>query len=292
MPPLLAPEELRALERLSIVSLQAVLRSISGERPSAAGSAGLEFADYRPYMAGDDLRYVDWNVQARLGELLVKVAPDERRAEMDLLIDTSRSMDFGRPNKLWHARRLAVALGAVALLHTDMVRAYGLADAYVQAGAQLDAPGLVGALADQVAALRPGLQTDLPEALRAYRAQRAHVDLAVLISDGLMPSPALAEALLELRAQASSVAFVHVLDRPEPPAPGGTLELRDAESGDVLTLSLSADAAGSYAELAERFRAGVERAVRAAGARYLPAPTDVEPLDLLAAGARAEGLIA
>jgi uncharacterized protein (DUF58 family) len=290
--PLLAAEELRQLERLSIVTLQALLRSLSGQRPSNAGAAGLEFADYRPYVAGDDLRYVDWNIQARLGELLVKVAPQERRAQIDLLVDMSRSMDFGRPNKLLYARRLAVALGAVALLHSDAVRLYGLADGMVQAGPRLDVPSAVGALAEEVAGLRVGLATDLAGSARAYGRERDGADLLVLLSDGLVPPAALAEPLEALAQRAATVAFVHVLDRSEPPPARGPVELRDGESGRVLTLSLGADAAASYARGAERFRQGVERTVRAAGARYLPAPTDVEPLEVLAAGARSEGFMA
>jgi uncharacterized protein (DUF58 family) len=290
---LLDARDLRQLERLSVVSLQALLTGVSGQRPWGVGPAGLEFADYRPYVPGDDLRYVDWNIRARLGELLVKVAPEERSAEIDILVDVSRSMDFGDPNKLWHARRLAVAIGAVGLLHADVVRSYGLADTALEPGSRLDAPSMVGVLSDQVASLSGSARTDLPAAVHAYRRVREHADLVVLISDGLVPPAALTAALTELAGQAPSLAFVHVLDASELRAPGGgPLELRDLETGQLLELTLSARAAASYAQLAERFRSGVERSVRAVGARYVLAPTEVEPLDLLAAGARSAGLVA
>jgi len=205
----------------------------------------------------------------------------------------SRSMDFGDPNKLWHARRLAVAIGAVGLLHADVVRSYGLAGTALEPGSRMDAPSMVGALSDQVASLSGGARTDLPAAVHAYRRVREHADLVVLISDGLVPPAALTAALTELAGQAPSLAFVHVLDASELRAPGdGPLELRDLETGQVLDLTLSSRAAASYARLAERFRSGVERSVRAVGARYVLAPTEVEPLDLLAAGARSAGLVA
>jgi uncharacterized protein (DUF58 family) len=292
--PLLSVRDLRKLERLSIVSQQAILAGISGQRASGAGSAGLEFVDYRPYVAGDDLRYVDWNVHARLRELLVKVAPEERRAKLDILIDLSRSMDFGEHNKLWHARRVAVTLGAIALLHSDVVRTYGLAGAEVVRGPRLDTPNMVDALSRQVAELAVSSQTELPSAVRAYRRLREPADLVVLLSDGLVPPPALAEALTELAEQTPSVAFIHVVDASElrAPARGGSLELRDSETGRVMDLAPSSRAAVSYEQLAERFRAGVQRSVRAVGARYLLAPTELDALDLLAAGARSEGLVA
>jgi uncharacterized protein (DUF58 family) len=292
-PPLLDAGDLRRLERLSILSLQTVLEGVSGQRPQGARLAGLEFADFRPYVPGDDLRYVDWNIRARLGELLVKVAPDERRARFDVLIDMSRSMDFGLHNKLWHARRLAVMLGAVALLHSDTVRVYGLGGREVQAGGLLDAPSMVGALGREVGSLRSAGPTELPAAVRAYGRVRGRADLVVLISDGLVPAPAFREALNDLAAQATSIAFLHVIDPSElrPPPSRGQLELRDSETEGVLELTLGAGSLATYTELLEQFREGVERSVRAVGGRYLLAPTEVEPLDLLSAGARREGLV-
>jgi uncharacterized protein (DUF58 family) len=291
--PLLDVGDLRQLERLSVVSLEAILAGVSGQRPSGSGAAGLEFADYRPYVSGDDLRYVDWNIHARLGELLVKVAPEERRARLDILLDMSRSMSFGEREKLWHARRLAVTLGAIALLHADVVSVYGLAGTDVEAGPPLDAPGMVGALSSQVAALARAPQTDLPAAVRAYRRVRSRAEVVVVVSDAMVSPEALAEALAELADDAPSVAFVHVLDASELRAPArGPIELRDSETGGAIELTLGTRALASYAQLAERFRAGVERSVRAVDARYLFAPTDVEPLDLLASDARKEGLVA
>jgi uncharacterized protein (DUF58 family) len=291
--PLLETSDLRQLESLRILSLQAMLEGVSGQRPQGAKLAGLEFADFRPYVPGDDLRYVDWNIRARLGELLVKVAPDERRARLDVLIDMSRSMDFGLHNKLWHARRLAVMLGAIALLHSDAARAYGLGGGEVQVGGLLDAPSMVGALSKEVSSLRGAQQTDLPAAVRAYRRVRERADLVVLISDGLVAASAFGEALGELAQGASSIAFLHVVDPFELRPPSrGALELRDSETDGVLELTLGTRSLASYTELLERFRSGVEGSVRAVGGRYLRAPTDVEPLELLSAGARREGLLA
>ncbi len=290
---LLETGDLRQLERLRILSLQAMLEGLSGQRSQGAKLAGLEFADFRPYVPGDDLRYVDWNIRARLGELLVKVAPDERRARLDVLIDMSRSMDFGLHNKLWHARRLGVMLGAIALLHSDAVRAYGLGGGKVQVGGLLDAPSMVGTLSEEVASLRGARQTDLPAAVRAYRRVRERAELVVLISDGLVAASAFSEALGELAQGSSSIAFLHVVDPSERrPQSRGALELRDSETGGVLELTLGARSIASYTQLLERFRSGVEERVRAVGGRYLLAPTDVEPLDLLSAGAPREGLLA
>lgn len=201
-------------------------------------------------------------------------------------------MDFGHHNKLWQARRIAVTLGAIALLHSDVVGVYGLGGEGIQAGEWLDAPSMVGILSRQVASLRMAPQTDLPRSVRAYRAVRHRADLVVLLSDGLVEPTALEQALAELAEGTPSVAFLHVMDASELQAPSeGQLELRDSETDDVLELTVSKRAAASYAQLVEGFRVGIQRSVRAVDGRYLFAPTDLEPLELLAAGVRGEALV-
>src|SRR5690349_15954049 len=92
-----------------------------GEHRAQRRTAGIEFADYRPYTPGDDLRRVDWNAYARLGTLQVRQAQAEHDTVLYLLVDPSPSMAFGAPAKFLAARRLAAALGYIALAHLDAV---------------------------------------------------------------------------------------------------------------------------------------------------------------------------
>jgi uncharacterized protein (DUF58 family) len=298
-PELLDAGTLGALERLTLVSLDAVLAGVAGARASDRRGFALEFADYRAYTRGDDLRQLDWHVYLRLNELLVKVGPQEGHLELDLLIDTSRSMDavagareHGRPSKLRHAQRVAAALGAVALLRADAVRTWALSEGDAEAGARLDAPRMLGGLERELSRLAPGHGTDLPASLRSYRNAGAAADLAVLISDGLVPTASLAEALHELASVAASTALVHIVDRVEAaPVPRGRVVLRDRETGRRLELSVNESVAAAYEERVKRFRHEVEEACAGAGVRYLPAPTDVSVLDLLSTSARLAGLV-
>lgn len=290
--PLLDSDTVRALERLSLVSLDAIVAGFAGQRAGLAGAAGLEFADYRPYAPGDDLRRIDWNVYARLHEVLVKVAPEEGHIAVDVLIDASGSMDYGRPNKLRHARSLAAALGTVALLRSDSVRAWVLSDGEAQAGGLLDAPRMLLPLAAEVERLPAGRGTDLPASVRAYRRVGPVSDLAILIGDAIMAPEELAEALQELGSAARSVAFVHVIDASEAAPPRrGALELRDRETGQRLSLTLTDSVSTAYREHFERFCRAVVEACRAAQVRYVRAPTDVSSLDVLADAARSAGLV-
>jgi hypothetical protein len=96
---------LRRLEQLELASRRMTAGRMKGERRSVRRGQSVEFADYRNYSAGDDLRQLDWNVYARLERLFIKLFVEEEDVTVHVLVDASRSMDFGEPNKLTFARR-------------------------------------------------------------------------------------------------------------------------------------------------------------------------------------------
>jgi uncharacterized protein (DUF58 family) len=299
VPELLDAATLRAIERLTLESLDAVIAGVAGPRASEMRGFGLEFADYRAYAPGDDLRQLDWHAYMRLRELLVKVGPLEGHLEVDLLIDVSRSMDSvlagsvgARPSKLVHAQRVAAALGAVALLRADAVRTWGLSDGHAEPGARLGAPKMLALLERELSRLEPGRVTELAASLRSYRNAGAQADLSVMISDALVTASSLAEALRELGSGARASALVHVVDRGEAaPVPSGTVVLRDRETGRRLELSITRSMAAEYERRFERFCRAVEEACADAGVGYVRAPTDLAVLDLLSTSARSAGLV-
>src|SRR5205823_12939081 len=112
---------LQKLNRLSLVLGNDIIHGLMGEHQAVRRTSGIEFADYRQYSPGDDLRRVDWKAYARLGTLHVRQAQAEHDTILYLLVDASPSMEFGQPSKFLTARRLAAALGYVALSHLDSV---------------------------------------------------------------------------------------------------------------------------------------------------------------------------
>src|SRR6187200_2988415 len=119
---------LRRLEQLELVSRRLTAGRMKGERRSVRRGQSVEFADYRNYSAGDDLRQLDWNVYARLERLFVKLFVEEEDVTVHILVDASRSMDYGEPNKLDAARRAAAALGYLGLAGMDRVSIAFLGD--------------------------------------------------------------------------------------------------------------------------------------------------------------------
>ncbi len=104
---------LRKLERLEIAARKLRAGILRGERRSTKRGQSVEFADFRTYSHGDDLRRVDWNAYARFERAFIKLYHEEEDRTVHLLLDTSASMDWGEPNKLRYAKRLAAALGYV-----------------------------------------------------------------------------------------------------------------------------------------------------------------------------------
>ena len=122
--PLLSPELLLQLERMELVSRKIFRGRFKGERRSRRKGQSVEFADFRNYVPGDDLRFIDWNLYARLDKLFLKLFMEEEDLHFYTLIDASASMDFGEPTKLFYARQLAASLGFVGLCRSDRVRSY------------------------------------------------------------------------------------------------------------------------------------------------------------------------
>ncbi len=137
---LLRPEMLARLERLELVTRKIFRGRIKGERRSKRKGQSVEFADFRSYVPGDDLRFIDWNTYARLDRLFLKMFLEEEDLHFFALIDASPSMNFGEPTKLHYAKQLAAALGFTGLVRGDRVRIETLGQSPRQAGPVLRRP--------------------------------------------------------------------------------------------------------------------------------------------------------
>src|SRR5205814_7230166 len=127
MPSLLTPELLRRLEQFQLLAQRRAKSSLKGERRSKKRGQSVEFADYRNYVTGDDLRYLDWNLFGRLERLFLKMYEEEEELRVTIFLDTSESMSFGNPAKIEYAKKIASALGYIALCNFDTVQVLPLA---------------------------------------------------------------------------------------------------------------------------------------------------------------------
>ncbi|MGA2555952.1 MAG: DUF58 domain-containing protein, partial [Verrucomicrobiota bacterium] len=245
---LLTPQLLRRLEQFQLLAARRAKSSARGERQSKARGQSVEFADYRNYAAGDDFRYLDWNLYGRLDKLFLKLYEEERELPVRIFLDASESMTFGAPPKFDFARQVAAAIGYVALCGFDRVS--------VCPFPHLDAqtPGLEAAAWSAEQAARGALRAvrgrksaleffknlsvvtargpaNLNEALRRGAIEARQAGLAVLLSDFLDPAGYEA-GLNALIGRGFQVNAIQIL-APEEFAPPtyGDLRLVDAETG-------------------------------------------------------------
>jgi len=268
-------EFLAQLERLSLASRRAFRGRVKGERRSPRKGQSVEFSDYRAYGIGDDLRYVDWNIYGRLDRLHVKLFVDEEDLCLHLLVDASKSMDFGRPTKLRYAARLASAVGFVGLVNHERVGVGVLREKVSEGWPPTRGRNQFGALVDFLAGLRPGGSTSLNQGLANYAMRAREPGLAVLVSDLLDPAgfESGIRTLLERRFE---VHLVHVLAAEElHPTLAGDLRLHDSETGEMREITADGDTLKDYRERLGRFLERVESFCRAQEIGYRRVTTEI-----------------
>lgn len=254
---LLSTDFLTQLERLSLLSRRSFRGRVKGERRSPRKGISVEFSDYRPYGVGDDLRYVDWNVYARLDRLYLKLFVDEEDLCLHLLVDASASMGFGEPSKLDYSARLAGALGFVGLVGLERVGVGVVRERIGEGFNPARGRNQALPLMDFLGRLRAGGGTSLNDGLAAYALRAREAGLAVLVSD-LMDPGGYERGLKALLERRFDVHVIHVLAADEMnPAFGGDLRLLDAETDELRDLTLDGEALRGYHE---RLRVFLDRA--------------------------------
>lgn len=109
------------ISRLDLTSRKIFAGKLKGERRSKKRGESVEFADHRPYVSGDDLRHIDWNIYGRLDRLFLKMFMEEEDLSLHIVLDASASADCGEPNKFVYAQKFAMALGYIGLLNLNRV---------------------------------------------------------------------------------------------------------------------------------------------------------------------------
>src|SRR5687768_10295781 len=164
--PLLSPALLAQLEKLELVTRRIFRGRMKGERRSKRKGQSVEFADFRNYVPGDDLRFIDWNTYARLDRLFLKMFLEEEDLHFFALIDASASMDFGEPTKLYYAKQLAAALGFIGLVRADRVRIETLATTHKNPGPVLRGRASLWRMMEYLEGVQAGPTVSLAEGVK------------------------------------------------------------------------------------------------------------------------------
>jgi uncharacterized protein (DUF58 family) len=274
--PLLEPQLLRRLEELALLVRRAVKGRMGGERRSVSRGRSPEFADFRNYTPGDDYRLIDWNAYARLDRFVLRLFVAEEELPLNLFVDLSGSMDWGRPNKAETARRLAGAIAYVALAALDRVRLTVFADGPASGGAPHRGRRSVQELFARLQSFPVGGQTDYARLVWPIARQRPGMTL--LITDGLGES-AIEPAIKALQLARQEGAIIQLLAPQEITLDWtGDARLRDAETGVEREFTSTPATQSAYRTALARRTESIEREARRRGLRFARLSTD-QPID-------------
>jgi uncharacterized protein (DUF58 family) len=289
--PLLDPQLLARLEQLELVSRRVFAGKMKGDRLSKRKGQSVEFADYRQYVVGDDLRFLDWNLLARLDRLFLRLYQEEEDLNVAILIDNSLSMDFGSPSKLHYAKQLAAALGFIGLSNLDRVTVEAFNERLTERSPPLRGRRSLGRLLGFLDDLPAAGPSDLARSLREFSLRATGQGIAVVVSD-FLDKNGYEEALRYLLARRLDVYVIQVLapEEIDPPVVGD-LKLTDVEDGDVAEVTASAALLRRYKQTLDAFRGGLSEFCTRRGVAYLFTSTAV-PFERLVFGyLRRRGLV-
>src|SRR6185312_2199119 len=159
----LDPAVLSRLAAVPLFSRRPMMGNVSGRHPSPHRGSSVEFAEYRKYVPGDDLRRLDWRAFGRSDRFYVKEFESDTNLRCCLVVDTSGSMEFGSAglSKLDYAKRIAGTLGQLALQQGDAVGLFCVADGLVRHVPPRRNPAHLRAVFDLLEATRPRGETQL-----------------------------------------------------------------------------------------------------------------------------------
>lgn len=289
--PLLSPQLLAQLERLELVSRKIFRGRLKGERRSKRKGQSVEFADFRNYVPGDDIRFIDWNLYARLDRLFLKLYLEEEDLHFHALIDTSASMDFGDPTKLHYAKQLAAALGFIGLCRADRVKIEALGASRKNPAPALRGRSSMWRMLDYLNSIQPGDNIPLAQGVKDFCLRNSGQGILVLITD-LMDKSGYESALRYLLARNIDVYVIHVLSQAEiEPDVTGDLRLVDCEDADIAEITVSRPLLNRYQQTLAAFIDGAREFCTRRGMSYLMTSTAMPVEQLVSNYLRQRGLV-
>jgi len=288
---LLDPDFMAQIERLQYVSRKIFAGKMRGERRSRRRGESVEFADYRPYVAGDDLRFLDWNILARLDRLFLKLFLEEEDLHVTVLLDGSKSMDWGRPAKALYCKRVAAALAYIGLCNYDRVSVYPYANGLTRELAGVRGRQLMFKVIEFLSALEFEGPSNLALACRQYAVRHPQRGILLVLSD-FLDKGGFEDGLRYLIGRDLDLYAVQVL-APQEIAPelAGDLRLVDVEDRDVAEVTVSRALLNRYKRNLEAYCGALKDFCTRRGIAYLFTGTDVPFDQLVLSYLRRRGLL-
>jgi uncharacterized protein (DUF58 family) len=294
LPEPFTPQFLSQLEALRLRTRKDFLGSQSGSYSSPRRGTSLEFADYRRYAPGDDLRYLDWGIYARSDRLYVKLFREEVDLFAYIFVDASASMAFpSAKQKFLPASNVAAALAYVVLANHDHVKLHLLGNSFVHSASPFyRGRRRIADCIKFIASSNPEGPLDLAPALAEHLKSLRRPGKAILISDFLMPAAIYQPGLNLLRAFNLDIAVIQILTRQEvnPPFSQGNLRIVDSETNAEIGYQWDSAARQDYQIKLAQHNSQIRSFCHQSGIHYSLYVTDRELDDFIFATLPAIGL--
>jgi len=277
---LLTSEFMARLDQLDVISRKLLAGKMKGERRSKRRGQSVEFADYRNYVVGDDLRFIDWNIYARLDRLFLKLFLEEEDLALYILLDVTKSCDYGEPQKAMYLKKVAAALGYVGLVNYNRVSICAMANGIVAETGGMRSRTRVARMLDFLIELEPAGAGNLAEACRRFALSHRQKGVCVVLSD-FFDKGGYENGLRYLSGGKYDLFVVQILCPQEiDPTLQGDLKLRDIEDGDMAEVSITQPLLKQYKANLNAYCLAVKDYITRRGGTYLFASTAV-PFDTL-----------
>ena len=277
---LLSPDFMTRLDRLEILSRKIFVGRMKGERRSKRKGESVEFADYRSYVVGDDLRFLDWNIYARLNQLLLKLFLEEEDLNVTILFDCSKSMDWGSPKKALYVKRVAAALAYIGLINYDRVNLFAYSTTLAHEMRGVRGRRLVSQVVQFLQSIPAEGGSHFAEVARRFALRHQGKGVCIVLSD-FMDKGGYADGFRYLLSRDLDLYAVQVLS-PEEIEPGlaGDLKLLDVEDDDVAEVTVSKLLLDKYKKMLTAYCTELKDYCTRRGITYLFTSTRV-PFDVL-----------
>lgn len=279
------------LEQLEILSRKIFAGRMKGERRSKKKGESVEFADYRNYVVGDDLRFLDWNIYARLERLLLKLFMEEEDLNVTVLFDVSKSMDWGTPHKGLYVKRVAAALAYIGLVNYDRVSLYGYSNDLVHEMRAVRGRRLVGQVIQFLEDLSYAGPSNMTKVCKRFAVRHTGKGVVIVLSD-FLDKGGYADGFRYLLSRDLDLYAIQVLSPEEiDPTLVGDLKLRDIEDDDVAEITISAPLLKKYKANLQAYCTELKDHCTRRGISYLFTNTRVPFDTLVLAYLRQRGLL-
>ncbi|HYO07560.1 MAG TPA: DUF58 domain-containing protein [Tepidisphaeraceae bacterium] len=277
---LLDPGFMARLDQLDVMSRKLLAGKMKGERRSKRRGQSVEFADYRNYVIGDDLRFIDWNIYARLDRLFLKLFLEEEDLSLYVLLDVSKSCDYGQPQKALYLKQVAAALGYIGLVNYNRVSICAMADGIVAETGAIRGRRRVAQMLDFIGKLQPTGPSHLAEACKRFALAHRQKGVLVVLSD-FFDKGGYENGLRYVAGGKYDFFSVQVLSPQEiDPDLQGDLKLKDMEDDDMAEVSITQPLIKQYKANLNAYCLGLKDYVTRRGGTYLFTSTSV-PFDTL-----------